>query len=275
MFPLLNMRINKQEAKRRAADTAKLVTEKVGTFIKETLKFDKITNFLKTIFGLIVKVGSAISKALGSVISNGSLKDVADLVNTGLLGGLIVGVTKLINSFKKITDNLKDFSENATTVLDNVKKILKSYQQEIQAKTLIKIATAVALLAGSLLILSLIDEERLGSALVGLTMALTELMIGFKIFSKLTKDVKIGLKNTVALIGLSISMSILAGALKKLGSMSWDEIARGLSSMAGVFTILLGAMAIITKAKLNTKALPKLFDPSIVKPFPSRIKLLL
>lgn len=55
-------------------------------------------------------------------------------------------------------------------------------------------------------------------------------------------------RRAAGLVGLSTAMVILSGALKIMSTMSWDDIARSLVTLAGSLGILAGAMALMKKA---------------------------
>ena len=64
---------------------------------------------------------------------------------------------------------------------------------------------------------------------------------------KLLDGLKISPSVPVTLLGISISMTIVAKALKELGSMSWDEITKSLSTMAIALTELTAVTVVLDK----------------------------
>ena len=223
-------------------NTIKMVIKKIGEFLKETLKFENIITFFNGMFSFIQKIGLAIGKVFASIIRNGDLKSVIDIFNTGLFGGLIITVAKLFKSLIDATKNLGDTFKGIKSLLNSVKDILKAYTEEINSKTLLNIAKAVALLAASLFILSLIPAEKITSSLGALAGIMAEFMLMFKVFTKISGDVsKVG-RSSLAMISMSLSILILAGALKKLGSLDTNQIMNGLLGVAGSMTILIIAL---------------------------------
>ena len=53
-------------------------------------------------------------------------------------------------------------------------------------------------------------------------------------------------KATTTLIGISISVLILASAMKKLSDLDWGQIARGLTGVLGLMIIVVGAAKILS-----------------------------
>lgn len=220
----------------------KTVTSKVSTFLKETLKFDKIVNFFKSILTVIAKMGAAIGKAFGNIVKNGDLNGLMSLINGGLLAGILKGLNGFVKNLTKATSNLKSFGDSAVKILDQVKDVLKAWQKDIQAKTLLKIAGAVAILVGSLYVLSAIPSDKLGSALGAMAATMTELLVAFKILMKISDNQKILARTSLALISMSLSLLIVASAIKKLSSLSFGQIVSGLAGLAGAMTIMIVAM---------------------------------
>ncbi len=91
----------------------------------------------------------------------------------------------------------------------------KAYQTQLKAGTLIKIASAIAILTGAIVVLSLIDSAKLASAITALTGLFAELMASMAIFTKISGDLKKATKTVTIMLGLSVSVLILASALKK------------------------------------------------------------
>ncbi len=223
-------------------NTIKLVVSKLKEFIVETLKFDRIMNFFKSMFNFITKIGLAIGKVFASIIRNGDLKNVMDIFNAGLFGGLLLTVTKLFKNLSEATKNLGETFKGVQGMLSGVKDILAAYTKEINSKTLLNIAKAVALLAASLFILSLIPADKITTSLGALAGVMTEFMLMFKIFTKISGDViRVG-RSSIAMLAMAISITILASALRKMGKLNLKQIGAGLLGMAGSMTILMIAL---------------------------------
>ena len=117
----------------------------------------------------------------------------------------------------------------------------------MKAGTLIKIASAIAILTGAIVVLSLIDSAKLASAITALTGLFAELMASMAIFTKISGDLKKATKTVTIMLGLSVSVLILASALKKIASLSWNEIAKGLTGITVISGVLAGVAKVISK----------------------------
>ena len=221
-----------------------------GNMLKKLLSYESALNFFKGLFNLIKNVGLAIGKFLGGIIRNGDLNQVMKLVNSGLISAALIKLQGVFKSFKGIADN-------AAGILESVKGVLESYQKDIQAKTLIKIASAVAILAGSIWVLSSIDGASLVKGIGAMGLLMAELMLCFKVLTKMGED-KIYARSSLALISLSLSLLILGSAIKKIGSLNFGQTITGLIGLAGAMGVLTATIHLLPddgKTKKKTKGL--------------------
>ena len=221
-----------------------------GNMLKKLLSYESALNFFKGLFNLIKNVGLAIGKFLGGIIRNGDLNQVMKLVNSGLISAALIKLQGVFKSFKGVADN-------AAGILESVKGVLESYQKDIEAKTLIKIASAVAILVGSIWVLSSIDGASLVKGIGAMGLLMAELMLCFKVLTKMGKD-EIYTRSSLALISLSLSLLILGSAIKKIGSLNFGQMMTGLIGLAGAMGVLTAAIHLLPddgKTKKKTKGL--------------------
>ena len=219
--------------------------------LKKLLSYESALNFFKGLFNVIKNVGLAIGKFLGGIIRNGDLNQVMKLVNSGLISAALIKLQGVFKSFKGVADN-------ATGILESVKEVLKSYQEDIRAKILIKIAEAVAILAGSIWILSSIDGASLIKGISAMGLVMSGLMLCFKALTNITKNQKILLRNSLALINLSLSLLILGAAIKTIDSLKFSKMITGLIGLAGAMGVMVAAIKLLPddgKTKKKTKGL--------------------
>ena len=229
----------------------KKFTEAIGKMIKKLLSYESLVNFFKGLFNLIKNIGLAIGKFIGGIIHNGDLNQFIKIINSGLLGTLIYKTTSWMSSLKKLTDGFKD---NVIGILKQLKDVLGAYEKDINAKTLLKIAVAVGILAGSIWVLSGIDGASLIKSIGAMTSLIIELMAAFKVFTMLSKDQKILARNSLAIVSLSASLLILSVALKNIGSLSFGQMITGLIGLAGAIGIIVMYIKLIpNKSKVERK----------------------
>ena len=205
----------------------------------------KIWETLKTVGSKIVEIASNIGSAIGNAFRSGDIKSVLDVVNGGIIASILLGIRKYINGITEAFDGSATFVGKIKEILSTVGDALKAWQQNIQAGTLMKIAAAIGILAASLLVLSTIDQERLSSSLGAITVLFAELMGSLAIFNKMNLNITGVAKAVTAMIGMSVAILILASAMKKLSSLSWEEIAKGVVGVLGLTTILVAAFKIM------------------------------
>ena len=183
-----------------------------------------------------------IGKALGTIDFNTIFK----AINTAIGGGALVLLKDFIESFGGVTSDLsstfktiKGTFKNVTETLDAVRESLTAYQNNLNAGTLFKISAAIGILAAALLTLSTIEPEKLDSALTGVTVLFIELIGAMALMMKVCAGTKFKgfLQIPTLFISMSVAVLILAGAVKQLGELSWEEIAKGLSGVLGLLTM--------------------------------------
>lgn len=202
-----------------------------------------------TIGGAFGKLDNAIVEAFG----NADFSKIFDMINSGLLAGILLGLKNFVGSMGDISDNAGDMLGGITGILDGVKGSLEAYQSSLKADTLIKIAVAMGILSASLVALSLVDSEKLTVALVAMSAMFVELFGSMAIFEKVMagSGFRAMGKVTVAMMGLSVAILLLSSAMVKLSQLDYDGLTKGLVGIAGLSAIL------VTSAKaLSTSSGP-------------------
>ena len=214
----------------------------------------KILQFFRALWSGIKTIGAGISKAMGTLasgfvedVNNINFSGLLDLINTGAITAIAIGINKFINGLGDAAEDIKGFTSHITDILDSVRGCFEAYQTQLKAGTLIKIASAIAILTGAIVVLSLIDSVKLASAIAAITGLFTELMASMAIFTKISGDLKNAGKTATIMLGLSVSVLILASAMKKIASLSWNEIAKGLTGITVISAVLAGVAKAISK----------------------------
>lgn len=242
------------------------VKEFIGS-IKSGFKspgFDTFANVLESIWNIIKQIGSKIGEigsAIGSefteAFGNLNLGDGLATINTGLLGGILLSVH---NFTKGLSDSVGDVLENVVGILDDVRGCFQAYQDQLKAETLKKIATAIAILAGAIFIIALIDADAMDRAIGGITLLFAELLGSLSIFTKISSDMGNVAKACIAMESIAVAALILGAAMKIMGSMSWDEIAHGLIGLGGGLGTMVAAINLLPEKNIYkaAKAIGKL-----------------
>jgi len=209
--------------------------------------FGAFGNVISGIGDKLSGIGDDIAKVFGSfgniaanAITKGDYTALFAAVNTTLVGGIFLTLRKALGGGGPKIEIGGGLGKNLSGTFDNLNKSIVTLQQNVKANTLVKIATAIALLSGSLLVLSKIKPAQL-------TSSLTAMAVGIKILlGSLTQLKGIGFGGAGAATGvliLAAAMDTLSIALTVISKLNPKELATGLAGVLGS----LKAIAIGTK----------------------------
>lgn len=237
-----------------AADGMRSGVEIAIGAIGKALEKSKFLQALQALWEGVKTIGKGIAKAMKTLaggfaedISDVDFSGILDVINTGALGGIAIGITKFVKGLGKAAEDTRNFTKQIKDILDSVRGCFEAYQTQLKAGTLIKIASAIAILTGAIVVLSLIDSAKLASAITALTGLFAELMTSMAIFTKISGNLKKAINAVTIMLGLSVSVLILASALKKIASLSWNEITKGLTGITVISGVLTGVAKVISK----------------------------
>lgn len=209
---------------------------------------------LQAIWDAVKAIAGGIADAMGKVgsslidsIGNADFSGVIDLLNGISFGAIAVGITKFVGAIKEQLDSIGSIKESFIGILDSVRGCFEAYQSQLQAGTLLKIASAIAILVASLVALSLIDSAKLSAALGAITVLFADLMASMAIFNKISGMASGVIRSTTAMLAISTSVLILASALKKLGDLDAKQLATGLTGVVGLTATMIVAAKSLSK----------------------------
>ena len=193
--------------------------------------------------GLIDALGKAFG-GLASKLSNINFDGILDLINGLSLSGIAAAMLKFTKGSKEAGGafgGFGDILDNVVEILGGVKDTLEAYQTQLKAGTLIKIASAIGILAASIFVISLIDSNKLTSSLAAIGGLFGELIAAMTIFGKISGPSKDAIKSCGVMISMSVSVAILATAMKKIGELDLNGVIKGLTGVAGLVGIVIAA----------------------------------
>lgn len=202
---------------------------------------------VKAIAGGIADAMGKVGSSLISSIGNADFSGVIDLLNGISFGAIAVGITKFVGAIKEQLDSIGSIKESFIGILDSVRECFEAYQSQLQAGTLLKIASAIAILVASLVALSLIDSAKLSAALGAITVLFADLMASMAIFNKISGMASGVIRSTTAMLAISTAVLILASALKKLGDLDAKQLATGLTGVVGLTATMIVAAKSLSK----------------------------
>lgn len=183
---------------------------------------------------------SELSQGFSELVANFDIDKLFTILNGILAGGMFVAIKNFFDGLKSSVGEFKGFFDAIKAVLLELKNTLVAYQNDIKAGTLIKIATAVGILAASIVALSLVNPERLVAALTAMTVAFGELIGALTVFEKIMAASNVNgiAKAAASMVLLSSAILILSAAVKVLGSLDTASMAQGLIGLGIAFAEL-------------------------------------
>ena len=214
------------------------IGEKIGGVLKWlTGLFSGASPHIANIFSAIGKGAAFVSKVLSKLFSNIKV-DVPKLINSLSLASISVFLGKALSGIKKPLQIFSDIKGSIVGVLDGVRDALSSWKTSIDAKSLLNISISIGILAGSLMLISSIESDKLMKSVVAIGALMTELGLFLKLFSGFGGGIKGFGSIAVAMVGISTSVLILASAMKTLSKIPEEDIGRSIAALVGVMAIL-------------------------------------
>uniref|UniRef100_UPI0039F50366 tape measure protein n=1 Tax=[Ruminococcus] lactaris TaxID=46228 RepID=UPI0039F50366 len=234
--------------------------------------FSYITDNLSHFHSIFTTIGSVVSKGIaliGEYISKG-ISWIHDNISfgdvfTGLVGGgLFVTATKIISLIDLIKDKINSLfgkkDDNKLTqiidkfgsALDSLHDSLQTFTTGIKATSLLAIAIAIGILAGSMDTLSKLSVEDIGKSLFAIASLFSMLTLSFKSLNKtLSKYNTKGLiKAAGSILILAEALKVLSKAIVTLSGLSWGGIAKGLTGVGGGLIELCSGIKAINGVKI-------------------------
>ena len=232
-----------------------------GSSVKENLNgsyFNGFMDFLKSLASFSKQIGSVVIDTLSNIgksIANlFGESNFFEVLNNGLFAGILAYIVKFFKNMSGAFEEGVGVLENVKGILDDVRGCFEAYQNNLKAGTLLKIASAIGILAASIFVISTIDGDSLLQSLTAITVLFGELMGSLAIFNKMSVNLKGVTKTITMMIGMSAAILILSGAMKRLADLDWNGLAKGLVGVLGLTSILVGAARVMdTNSKSITK----------------------
>lgn len=224
---------------------------------------------VKTIGSGIVKILGELGSSLAKNLGEANFSGIIDLLNGISFGAIAVGITKFVGTFRKAIEDIGSFKESFIGILDSVRGCFEAYQTQLQAGTLLKIASAIAILTASLIALSLVDSEKLNVALGAITVLFAELLASMAVFNKISGQATGVMKSVTAMLGIATAVLILASALKKIADLDAKQLTTGLIGVAGLTAMMVAAAKAMSS---NSKTIIKGATQMVI--FAAAIKIL-
>lgn len=208
------------------------------SFITPKLKWlaDKIGEIFE-------ELGSGASGAFGNLNGNA----LWGFANAGMIAGLIAGIKGFWEAFKDIGSTVKDTIGGVAELLNKLGEAVTAWKNNKNAETLKTISTAVAILAGSLVVLSMVKPERLAASTGAMIALFAELLVALAIYDEIAKKTKKVGKGTSSMVVMAAGVLILTSALKKISEIETEKLLTSVIALGAVMAELVAAQVAISK----------------------------
>ena len=225
---------------------------------------------LSQIWPTIKKVGVTIAQLFGKMFEN-TYKELRNMTFVDIFktlfkalisGNLLSYLADVSNSFKKVSDTIESFGNIFKTfskipeaigkIGEAFKKLAGGLLTTLQAAALRKTAISIAILAGALLVLSTIPSDDLWNVVGVIGTLMGELVMAVKLLGGITLSGKESLRLrrlATSFILISAALLLMSFAVKKLSSLSYEELTRGLIGVGALLGAFIG-----TSRGLNREA---------------------
>ena len=217
----------------------------VGTWFENFISFitPKLKWLADKIGEIFEELGSGVSGAFGNLNTNA----VWGFANAGMIAGLVAGIKGFLAAFKDIGSTIKDTVGGVTELLNKLGEAIAAWKNNKNAETLKTIATAVAILAGSLVVLSMVKPERLAASVAAMISLFVELLAALAIYDEITKKTKKVGKGTSSMVVMATGVLILSSALKKIADIDSEKLVSSVIALGAVMAELVAAQVAISK----------------------------
>ena len=215
-----------------------------------------VTNFVDAAAPVLYSFGSVADKIFAQ-LAQGAKEAFNEFdpekLNQFILGGMgasmLVSIKGFFESIKSIGSSAKDVVGGIKDCIESLGEAIDAWKSAKKADTLMTIAKAVALMAGSLAVLSMVKADRLGAAIGVLTVTFGELLGVMAVMAHLTKNVQ-SLKLSVlagGMVAVSAAVLVLSGALKVISSIDSDKLLGSVVALGGVMAELTLVTVILSR----------------------------
>ena len=238
--------------------------------IKMDLILSKLKMFAVNAIAALKWLKNTIAKLLSN-IDWGKVGEVAKKSAMGIIAGIyaheVRNILKGIRDFRKsITDVFKSISKSFDgfgNAMNELAGVFKQHRKNLKADYIIKLAIALGLLALSLRLLSKINAEGMATGLIGVAFLLGMLVTSVRAMSK----IKIGpeiFKGTMAFLGMSVAIRLLAGALAKLSNADPLGLTLAMVGLAVSLGVFVGLMKYISSLDIESISKIKSITPALL-----------
>ena len=199
-------------------------------------KFVEFKDFVVNTFAPKVKEGAknafgSIGTAMSQANSNLKSYDMGKILVGAIGGGVLIAFTRWINSFKENFDKIGNVADKLGNVFDKLGGVLEAFEQKVKAKALLTIAIALGVLAGALILMSLVPAPKLLVTLAVLKFLFKMMDDMLESMTKMVAFKNDSIRIVAMLIAMGAAMILMATAVRILAGMDLKGAVVGLAAM--------------------------------------------
>ena len=253
----------------------------VKTFLETMIKGGKdaegVSNRLKATKTLFEQFSNSINSALSGPLSIlGKFRDkvvevinaikksfegksISDIIDSILTKSRLVAYIATLITLTRVFKNLGDVFGGVSGFVRELGYSFKNWNNFIKTRTILNVAVAIGILAGSLYLLSKADPKGLDKArdaLLSISIIMG-VIVGIMAWaaSKSTKDIKVGkefFQMTLGFIALAGTLLIVAIAISIFSKFDFGSMVKAGAYMIGVLGVMIAVMFIMSKMTFKT-----------------------
>lgn len=210
--------------------------------------FGKLGGWMSDAADAVVEALSGIGEAIAGSIGPKTFEHSLSVINTALIGGIVLMLRNFVNNGIKI-----DFGGG---VFDSIKQTLGAVtdhlsvmQTQVKADIIMKIAIALGVLAGAIFLLSTIDPDKLAIGLGGMVAGFAALQIGLVALTKyITYMGTLKLPFIIAgIMGLAGALLVMSIALKIMSTIDLGSLVKALLAFGASLYLMQKALTALGK----------------------------
>lgn len=205
-------------------------------------------NGVKAVFGTIFDVIGDFINSFMNIFSGIAL---GDIFIVGSLAGVFTMMYKTLNVLEKFAtpfEKIGDVFKSLSGVLDSVSGMVDAKSKKIKSEAILNIAKSIAILAGSLIALSMVDQGKLASSILILAGLAGALLALAKVSEKIGAGEGLAFgKISLMMMSMSASILIMSFALRTLSGVDPKSMGVTLTLLGGVLLSFLSVIAVYGK----------------------------
>ena len=179
---------------------------------------------------------------------------------TGAITGIMDNISGIFKQFTGegaisratvgVLNQVKDAIEQLGGVFEEAQGVVKAYKNQIRAESLLKIATALLVLVGAVMLISTVDPERLSTSVAAISLLFAELIGAMFLMGKSENSFKnmVGIGQIAGyLILISAGILVLSHAVERFAEIDAASLTKGIVAVGAA----LGMLAAFSHLKLN------------------------